>query len=182
MTMNENKELELKRERFNAALKEYHYRNKSIFTLIGRFAVASAEFRGCQFVETPKTVFGLMRLHDQALKRMNQEGYELYTQYGVCYPVTMRGVYRADLYNFVIRWLMDDKNRMGNLQKEAQENMPRFYAPEIVKRYAHITRQFEGKTDPYELMFAIEDYMKEEEFGLWTKEYKELYLPKNSEA
>ena len=180
--MEANRGMEIKTEQFMDALKDYQYRNKSILTLIGRFSIASAEFRGCQFVESPKTVFGLMRLHDQALRKMNQEGYQLFKEYGQYYPVIVRGIYQADLYNFVIRWLMDDKNRRGNLQKEAEDNLPRFYAPQIVKRYAHIAKQFEGKTDPYELMFAIEDYMEEEEFGLWTKEYKELYLPKNSEA
>ena len=180
--MEYNNQLELQREEFLTALKDYNYRYKSIFTLIGRFSIASAEFRGCQFVETPKTVFGLMRLHDQALRKMNKAGNELYRQYGVYYPVTNWGVYHADLYNFVLRWLMDDKNRMGNLQKEAEENMPPFYMPETVQRYAHIAEQFEGTTNPDKLMFAIEDYMKEEEFGLWTKEFKDHFLKKRTEA
>ena len=173
--MEYNNKLELQREEFLTALKDYNYRCKSIFTLIGRFSIASAEFRGCQFVETPKTVFGLMRLHDQALRKMNKEGNKLYRQFGVYYPVITRGVIQADLYNFVLRWLMDDKNRMGNLQKEAEENLPPFYILETVDRYRHIAEQFEGETDPYKLMFAIEDYMRAEEFGLWTKEHKMHY-------
>ena len=133
-------------------------------------------------METPKTVFGLMRLHDQALRKMNKAGCKLYNEFGEYYPVTTRGVIQADLYNFVLRWLMDDKNRMGNLQKEAEENMPPFYMPEIVQRYSHIAEQYEGTTNPDKLLFAIEDYMEEEEFGLWKTEFKKHYQPKNPEA